>query len=75
MASKHSPAAMIAARTNHAPQLAPVRKSPIAAPMEMTAPTSEIGSWVEIGAVALVCVRERPRLIFQMCKDYELIEE
>jgi hypothetical protein len=29
----HSPAAMIAARMNHAPQLAPAKKSPIALPL------------------------------------------
>jgi hypothetical protein len=57
----HSPAAMIAARTNHTPQLAPARNSPIAFPQRATIYCGNNGSdlggskvEVEVGAGALV---------------------
>ena len=61
-----SPAAMIVARTNHTPQLAPARNSPIAFPSARRNNGPDLGELeaeVEVGAGALVR-REPPGFIF-----------
>ena len=67
----HSPAAMIVARTNHTPQLAPASNSPIAFPSARRNNGPDLGELeveVEVGAGALVR-REPPRFyIFQCVK-------
>src|SRR5215472_16757316 len=49
----HSPAALIAASTNHAPQLAPLRKSPIAAlPLHSQRPPPTRVHFVQCGTAS-----------------------
>ena len=54
----HSPAAAIPASTNHAPQLAPVRKSPIAAPFICCAHNLD-KLWLNKGAAKAAWNRSR----------------